>query len=358
MGLWIKSANRKNRETHNQDWFDRDRPYRKKHRLLSPSEAIMLEKLRLVFPRAEYEVFANVRLADLVEIEVPRWQSKRLHLELNDIARLHVDFVVCKKTTTEILAAIELDDPSHDNLKAEFRDKRKDRALESAGVRLFRFRVENDHSYQHLRDVILGHAKAADVEDVEVVEVKKESGIKVSQGMVWGEAERVSGWRERPAASVSSLYAKPHRKWGEGMNRFQKKVAVNVVAFIVLGLFVKFVFFDGVTGIINNRVNQAQAQAAERVRAAQQARQEEANKQQAFASVRRIVSEQKQAEASNSTPPELVIKRFDEEAAWDRWYKRPGYCDAGTEQAIKACANDYIRKRREFEGLVASGKIQ
>ena len=150
----------------NPAWFDRERPYKKKRRLLTPSEAILLEKLRLVFPRSEYEVFANVCLADVIHIDLPRWKSKRIVSEFNDFNRMHLDFVICKKTTTEIIAVIELEDPRQDNEPTPHRDKRKDKALEAAGVRLYRFRAENDDSYQTLLDVILAQAVETVLADV------------------------------------------------------------------------------------------------------------------------------------------------------------------------------------------------
>ena len=57
----------------------------------------------------------------------------------NQVDRLRLDFVVCRKDTYP-LAVIELDDSSHDNEKQQQRDDKKDKALTDAGIKIIRWR--------------------------------------------------------------------------------------------------------------------------------------------------------------------------------------------------------------------------
>ena len=58
---------------------------------------------------------------------------------VNKINRSHIDFVLCDPQTMRPLAAVELDDKSHDSEKARQRDETKDKACQAAGLKLIRF---------------------------------------------------------------------------------------------------------------------------------------------------------------------------------------------------------------------------
>jgi len=141
---------------HPETWENRVRPYKRKSRLLTPNRSIMLEKLRLVFPRSDFEVFPNVRLADLITVDIPDWQGSRRDLELNDIAQFHLDFVICRKITTEVLAVIEIEDT---NAPPHLVDS-KSRALQAAGVSVHRLQGSAADNYKKLRGDILGEVPA------------------------------------------------------------------------------------------------------------------------------------------------------------------------------------------------------
>jgi len=55
------------------------------------------------------------------------------------INRMTIDFLVCRADAT-IVAAIELDDAAHGEAERQLEDERKAKALESAGIRVLRFR--------------------------------------------------------------------------------------------------------------------------------------------------------------------------------------------------------------------------
>jgi len=60
----------------------------------------------------------------------------------NRINRMSADFVVCSKDST-VLAVIELDDASHGKEQQKVRDTKKNRALESADIRIIRWSVRD-----------------------------------------------------------------------------------------------------------------------------------------------------------------------------------------------------------------------
>lgn len=73
----------------------------------------------------------------------------------NRVNRMSVDFVVCDHGT-HIIAAIELDDPSHDNEKRQADDAKKDKALGSANIKVIRYRVENMPNHSKIRLDVIG----------------------------------------------------------------------------------------------------------------------------------------------------------------------------------------------------------
>jgi hypothetical protein len=50
-------------------------------------------------------------------------------------------------------------------------------------------------------------------------------------------------------------------------------------------------------------------------------------------------------------------KAAQKEAAWQRWYRKPGRCEVITDGNRVDCANQYIAARRQFERLYAAGKV-
>lgn len=99
---------------------------------LSEREIETLKQLREQLP--EYEIYPNMRLADVIKAD---WKLFR------SIGTYHLDFVVCDYKA-HVIAAIELDDSTHDNPKARERDAKKDGYLREAGIRLFRIRAPHE----------------------------------------------------------------------------------------------------------------------------------------------------------------------------------------------------------------------
>lgn len=124
--------------------------YEAKERLLSKPENLFRNILKTGLPG--HEIFANVRLADIVKVQHKHRRNKWLFW---NIAQYHIDFLVCDKETN-IIAAIELDDPSHDTDDGERRDAKKDECLNAVGIKLIRIRIENMPKHTEIKNMVYG----------------------------------------------------------------------------------------------------------------------------------------------------------------------------------------------------------
>jgi Protein of unknown function (DUF2726) len=69
-------------------------------------------------------------------------QGSRFHEWNNRINRLSYDFVICDKSAT-VIAAIELDDKSHESERRRNTDAKKNKATIDAGLKLVRWQVKS-----------------------------------------------------------------------------------------------------------------------------------------------------------------------------------------------------------------------
>jgi Protein of unknown function (DUF2726) len=111
-------------------------PLRIRPTVLSRPEQVLY--LRLVKSLPQYLVFSQVQLSRFIDVEggVPRqgW--------FNRISRLSADFLILRPDTS-VVAAVELDDASHNSVSCQDADARKSHALGSAGVKLIRWHVKS-----------------------------------------------------------------------------------------------------------------------------------------------------------------------------------------------------------------------
>jgi Protein of unknown function (DUF2726) len=102
---------------------------------------------------AEYQIFAKVRLADIVRpIRNPSrssWQTA-----FNRITGKHVDFVLCDPSRLSIVAVVELDDSSHERLERGVRDNLVDSALADAAIPVLRVSARQSYSPVQIREQI------------------------------------------------------------------------------------------------------------------------------------------------------------------------------------------------------------
>lgn len=103
-------------------------------RPLTQPEQTMYWKLIKALP--EYVVLAQVSFSGFIYAKNGR--PKENYIKFNKIKQKRADFLICDKSF-KIIAAIEVDDSSHDKEK----DERRDKALIEAGIPTIRWNVGN-----------------------------------------------------------------------------------------------------------------------------------------------------------------------------------------------------------------------
>lgn len=98
----------------------------------------------------EQVLMGKVRVADILSpqkgLTKSNWQTA-----FNKIAYKHFDYVLCEKSTLNVLAAIELDDKSHRSKRAIARDTFLDEACKSAGFKLIRFPAQKAYHITEIK---------------------------------------------------------------------------------------------------------------------------------------------------------------------------------------------------------------
>jgi hypothetical protein len=108
-------------------------PFYPKKPLTQPEQVLYH---RLVAALPEHIVLAQVQLSRVLGVK----KGFNFNEWNNRINRMSLDFVVCLKDST-VIAAIELDDKTHEKASRAEADAKKERALSAAGVALVRWSV-------------------------------------------------------------------------------------------------------------------------------------------------------------------------------------------------------------------------
>ena len=108
-------------------------PYFPKKPLSQPEQVLYY---RLVHALPQHIVLAQVQMSRVLGVK----KGYSFHEWNNRINRMSYDFVVCARDST-VIAAIELDDSSHDSASRIATDYKKNQATASAGIRLIRWHV-------------------------------------------------------------------------------------------------------------------------------------------------------------------------------------------------------------------------
>lgn len=115
-------------------------PYKRKH-LLTSTEYAFFKVLKPICDAADYMICTKVRLEDLAEVtdkqNVLKWRGY--------IKSRHVDFILTDNKLN-VLAAIELDDSSHNTQKAQKIDEFKNNFFIKIGIPLFRIKTGQDYN--------------------------------------------------------------------------------------------------------------------------------------------------------------------------------------------------------------------
>ncbi len=109
-------------------------PFYVKQPLTQP-EQILYHRLVKALP--EHIVLAQVQVSRVLGVK----KGSNFHEWNNRINRMSYDFVICTKDST-VLAAIELDDKSHESSRRRHADDKKNKATADAGLRFIRWNVK------------------------------------------------------------------------------------------------------------------------------------------------------------------------------------------------------------------------
>ncbi len=131
-----------------------DRPsYKSKRGPLSPPEAqFYLALAHAVYP--EFIVFPKIRIADLITPDHP-YKSSAWSSAFNRIQSKHVDFVLCKSSTLEAVAVVELDGLSHESVNQMKRDEFVNAAISECGIQVIRVPQQTSYSIPDARQMLL-----------------------------------------------------------------------------------------------------------------------------------------------------------------------------------------------------------
>lgn len=127
-------------------------PYVRRELMTAP-ERELYGRLRQALP--EYLIFSQVQLSRIIDV-APEAEHQAW---LNRINRMSVDFVICAADGAKILAAIELDDSSHDLPERIKADSKKDKALLSAKVAIIRWPVKGMPNPRQIRADFLKYTR-------------------------------------------------------------------------------------------------------------------------------------------------------------------------------------------------------
>ena len=124
-------------------------------RFLSKGEGVVFLLIKAAFPR--HEIFARVRLADVLQVKIGPQGMERLRA-FRKIANQHVGFVICDRDMT-ILAIVDSREPDQViNPRDQKLEIIKQRCLQAAQVKYVCVYPPQLPKYRELREKILGPA--------------------------------------------------------------------------------------------------------------------------------------------------------------------------------------------------------
>ena len=128
--------------------------YSKKQRLLPQSGALLYFVFKAGLP--DHEIFVNLTLADLVEIE-PAVRGYEREQRARKLAQHRLDLVICTKRI-EVIAAVLLENGAASEAAQGGLAKFAEDCLQAAGIRLLRVNPAALPRHQQVRELIYGVA--------------------------------------------------------------------------------------------------------------------------------------------------------------------------------------------------------
>lgn len=128
--------------------------YKRIDLLFTPTERLFFHALKEA-TADQYHLFGKVRVADVLTPDIKRkhWQGA-----FNKISSKHFDYVLCNDQL-QVVAAIELDDASHQQKVRIKRDQFLNAACRSAHFPLIRFEPQRSYSIKHIRRTLAKQIK-------------------------------------------------------------------------------------------------------------------------------------------------------------------------------------------------------
>jgi hypothetical protein len=121
-------------------------PYERVESLLTAGERPFYAALRVAV-HGRHAILAKVRLEDLVHV---RAHGRDRMSARGRVKSRHVDFVICTPDALVPLAAIELDDSSHDRADRVERDEFVDRVFQTIGLPLLRVKTASRYDPEEI----------------------------------------------------------------------------------------------------------------------------------------------------------------------------------------------------------------
>lgn len=123
-------------------------PYTKKH-LLTKTEYAFYSLLKSECDKAKLIICPKVRMEDFINVT-----DKQNHTKYRGyIKSRHIDFLLCN-AKLQIIGAIELDDNSHNQSKAQKTDQFKDNVFKTIALPLFRIKVSEPDYTIKIKEII------------------------------------------------------------------------------------------------------------------------------------------------------------------------------------------------------------
>lgn len=295
------------------------RPYLSKNPL-TPTETMFYHQLVKALP--DFIVLAQVQLSSFLKVDTSKTEWKDYSRWFNPIAQQSVDYLICQKDFS-IIAAVELDDKSHNGVNSIKRDTKKNENLHAANVPLIRWHAEAMPETETIRQAVFKHAY--------------EPAITMQTQPAW-------------LADGPAPFA---RQTQTSYGNVVKNIAIwTAIAMILMAIFnLSKVSLTTQTSRQNNdfeslNLQQNQTPSANPaqefiLRQQQERAVQEASRIKAIQAQQLI--NQQQAQQKLAQAQEAALK----EDAWNHYYKKTVEC-TNVDDMVK-CGNTYIRNRQQFE---------
>lgn len=111
-------------------------PYVRKM-LLTGYEYKLYKIIKPLADKYNLHILSKVRLIDFIGVK-RGLQGNEVFSFISKIKQKHIDFLICNPDNLYPLAGIELDDSTHQSIKAKEKDEFKNEVFKSAGIKLYR----------------------------------------------------------------------------------------------------------------------------------------------------------------------------------------------------------------------------